>query len=125
MTFLFVLGVKERPRSAKDPMKYVKSKKIMTGSFFLDNKQPGGDGTGKSIFSSNRINGVMVSVLAASQGFEPRSGRTKDYEIVICCFSAKHVERERAKTGWFGIRIMCQSGVTCLSMGCCFSELAL
>ncbi|CAG2240359.1 von Willebrand factor A domain-containing protein 3A [Mytilus edulis] len=38
---------KERPKSAsKDPMKHLKSKKIMTGSFFLDNKQPGGDGTG-------------------------------------------------------------------------------
>ncbi|XP_052071945.1 von Willebrand factor A domain-containing protein 3A-like isoform X3 [Mytilus californianus] len=38
---------RERPKSAtKDPMKHVKSKKIMTGSFFLDNKQPGGDGTG-------------------------------------------------------------------------------
>jgi hypothetical protein len=32
---------------------------------------------------------------------------------------------ERAKTGWLRIRIMCQSGATCLSMDCCFSELAL
>ena len=71
MTFLFVLGVKERPRSAKDPMKYVKSKKIMTGSFFLDNKQPGGDGTGKSICPNNRISDVMISMLTSSQGFEP------------------------------------------------------
>jgi hypothetical protein len=37
--------------------------------------------------------GVMVSVLASSvvdHGFEPRSGQTKDYEIGICCFYAKH-----------------------------------
>jgi hypothetical protein len=37
----------------------------------------------------------MVSVLALSavdRGFEPRSGKTKDYEIGICCFSAKHAE---------------------------------
>ena len=36
--------------------------------------------------------GVMVSVLTSSavdHGFEPRSGRTKDYKIDICCFSAK------------------------------------
>jgi hypothetical protein len=52
-------------------MKYVKSKKIMTGSFFLDNKQPGGDGTGKSIFPNNRISDVMISMLTSSQGFEP------------------------------------------------------
>ena len=30
--------------------------------------------------------------------------------------------RVRAKTGWFAIRIMCQSGTTCLSVDCCFSE---
>ena len=37
---------------------------------------------------------VMVSVLASSvvdRGCEPRSGQTKDYEIDICCFFAKHV----------------------------------
>ena len=35
----------------------------------------------------------MVSVLplsAVDRGFEPRSGKTKDYKIGICCFSAKH-----------------------------------
>ena len=32
---------------------------------------------------------------------------------------------ERAKTGWFGIRIMCPYGVTYQSADCCFSELAL
>jgi hypothetical protein len=32
---------------------------------------------------------------------------------------------ERAKTGWLGIRIMWSSGATCLSVDCCFSELAL
>ena len=41
----------------------------------------------------HRIGGVMVNVLASSavdRGFEPRSGQTKDYEIGICCFFAKH-----------------------------------
>ena len=35
----------------------------------------------------------MVSVLtlsAVDRGFEPLFGQTKDYEIGICCFSAKH-----------------------------------
>ena len=35
----------------------------------------------------------MVSVLVSSavdRGFEPRSSQTKNYEIRICCFFAKH-----------------------------------
>jgi len=62
-----------------------------------------------------------------NRGFEPRSGQTKDYEIGICCFSAKHATflGERAKTSWLRMRIMCPSGVTCLSVDCCFRELAL
>ena len=71
----------------------------------------------------------MVSMLVSSavdHRFEPQSGQTKDYEIGICCFSAKHAAlREREKTEWLGIRIMCQRGATCLSADCCFSELAL
>jgi len=43
------------------------------------------------------------------------SGQTKDYEIGVYFLSAKHAAlRERAKTGWLGIRIMCPSGATCL-----------
>jgi len=41
----------------------------------------------------NRICDVMVSVLASNavdRRFQPHSGQTKDYEIGICCFSAKH-----------------------------------
>ena len=43
--------------------------------------------------NSNRIGGVMVSVLvsnAIDRGFESRSGHTNVYKIGICCFSAKH-----------------------------------
>ena len=71
----------------------------------------------------------MVSVLVSSvvdHGFEPRSGQIKDYEIGICCFSAKHAAlRRKSKTGWLGIVIMCLSAPLCLSEICCFSELAL
>ena len=45
----------------------------------------------------------MASVLASSaevRGFEPRSGQTKDYEIGICCLSAKHAAlRRKSKDG--------------------------
>jgi hypothetical protein len=51
----------------------------------------------------NCIGGVMVSVLASSAvdcGFEPRSGQTKDYEIGICCFSAKHASLRKKSKDW-------------------------
>ena len=52
----------------------------------------------RHLSNSNRIGGVMVSVLAPSavdRGFEPRSDQTKDYKIGICCFSAKHAALKR------------------------------
>jgi hypothetical protein len=45
----------------------------------------------------------MVSVLALSvvdREFESRSGQTTDYEIGICCFSAKHVAFRRKSKDW-------------------------
>ena len=45
----------------------------------------------------------MVSVLASGavdRDFEPRSGQTKDYEIGICCFSAKHAALKRKSNDW-------------------------
>jgi hypothetical protein len=45
----------------------------------------------------------MVSVLASSvidRKFEPQSGQTKDYEIGICCFSAKHTALRRKSRDW-------------------------
>ena len=49
------------------------------------------------------IGGVVVSVLASSavdDGFEPRSGQSKDYKIGICCFSAKHTTLRRKSKDW-------------------------
>jgi hypothetical protein len=38
--------------------------------------------------------------MPTQQFFEPRSGQTKDYEIGICCFSAKHAAlRRKSKDG--------------------------
>ena len=48
--------------------------------------------------TSKRISGVMVSVLASSAidcGFEPQSDQIKEYEIGMCCFSAKHTALRR------------------------------
>ena len=45
----------------------------------------------------------MVSVLdlsAVDRGFEPRLGQTKDYNICICCFSAKHASLKRKSKEW-------------------------
>jgi hypothetical protein len=45
----------------------------------------------------------MVSVLASNvvdRGFEPRSGHPKDFEIDVCCLSAKHAALRRKSTDW-------------------------
>ena len=45
----------------------------------------------------------MVSVLTSSvvdRGFEPRSGQTEDYEIVICSFSTKHAGLREKRKDW-------------------------
>jgi hypothetical protein len=45
----------------------------------------------------------MVSVLASSavgRGFEPLLGQTKNYEIGICCFFAKHAALRRKSNDW-------------------------
>jgi hypothetical protein len=45
----------------------------------------------------------MVSVLPLSvvdRGFEPQSIQIKDYEIGICCFSAKHAALRRKSKDW-------------------------
>jgi hypothetical protein len=45
----------------------------------------------------------MVSVLASSvvdRWFESRSGQTKDYNIGMCCFYAKHAALSRKGKDW-------------------------
>jgi hypothetical protein len=34
------------------------------------------------------------------RGYKPRSGQTKDYEIGICCFSAKYAALRRKSKDW-------------------------
>ena len=54
--------------------------------------------------STNRIGGVMVSVLASraiDRGFVLRSGQIKDYKLVLVAspINTQHYA-EKAKTGW-------------------------
>ena len=54
-------------------------------------------------FVFNRIDGIMVSVLASSAvdcGFESWSGQTKDYKIGICYFFAKQAAVKRTSKDW-------------------------
>jgi hypothetical protein len=56
-----------------------------------------------SIYFLNGIGDVIVIVLASSaidRGVESRSSQTKDYEIGICCFSAKHVVLRIKSKDW-------------------------
>ena len=56
-----------------------------------------------NINQKHRIGGVMVGVLASSavdRGLEPWSGQTKDYNIGMCCFSAKHAALRRKNKDW-------------------------
>ena len=64
----------------------------------------------------------MVSMRASSavdHGFESRSGQTKDYEIGICCFYAKHAALRSKSKDWL------TRNKNNVSTDCCFSELAL
>jgi hypothetical protein len=52
----------------------------------------------------NGIGSVMVIVIASSVvdgGFDHRSGQTKDHEIGMCCFSAKHAALRKKSKYWF------------------------
>jgi hypothetical protein len=56
-----------------------------------------------SCLLTNRISGVMVSVLASNavdRGFEPWSDKTKDYKIGMCCFSVKHTALRSKNKDW-------------------------
>ena len=50
-----------------------------------------------------RIGGVMISVLASSavdRWFEVRLGQIKNYNIGVCCFSAKHETLRGKSKDW-------------------------
>ena len=42
----------------------------------------------------------MLASTAVDRWFEPQSSQSKDYEIVICCISAKHAALRRKSKDW-------------------------
>jgi len=42
----------------------------------------------------------MLSSRAVDRALEPRSCQTKDYEMCICCFSAKHTTSRSKNKDW-------------------------
>ena len=59
-------------------------------------------------FYHNRIDSVMVSVLASSavyRGIEPRSGQTKYYAIGISCFISKHAALRRKNIYYISLTV--------------------
>ena len=82
------------------------------------------------LLKHNTIGGVVISVVASSavdRGFEPRSGKTKDYEIGICCFSSKRAALRKKSKDWLTRNQNNVSKCVDLSIrGLCFQwELAL
>ena len=67
--------------------------------------------------------GSPARIKCSRSWFWSRSGQTKDYQIGICCFSAKHAIRR--KKGWLGIVIMCRSIEACQTADCCLTKLAI
>ena len=55
------------------------------------------------VFIQLEMSASVVGVLAleaVDRGFEPHSGQIKDYEICICCFSAKdEILRRKSEVG--------------------------
>ena len=45
----------------------------------------------------------MLASSAVDRGFESRWGKTKDYKIDICCFSAKHAALRRKSKDWLAL----------------------
>jgi hypothetical protein len=46
------------------------------------------------------VSNSMLASSSVDHGFEPQWGQTKDYEIGICCFSAKHAASRSKSKDW-------------------------
>ena len=60
----------------------------------------------------------MVTMFTSSVvdgGFEPRSGKTKDYTIGICCFSAMHAVLRSKSKDWLDRGRVNMSEWSCMS----------
>ena len=71
------------------------------------------------------VNMLVLSVVDMGV-FQPDQVKPKTIKyIIITSPPNMQYYSVRAHTGWLEIRIMCQSGATCVSADCCFSQLAL
>ena len=70
---------------------------------------------------------LLSNICLGCRGFEARSGQTKDYNIGIWCFFAKHATLRRKNKDWSdrNQNNVSEWGDICLPADCCFSELAL
>ena len=66
----------------------------------------------------------MLALSAIDREFESRSSQTKDYKIVICCFSTKYT-RSTSRDWLARNRDNMSNEATFLPEDCCFSELTL
>ena len=76
----------------------------------------------------NLIGCVMVSVLPSSvvdRRFKPRTGKIKDYEIGICCFSTTHAALRRKNKDLLARSNSNVSEWNDMPINCCFCELVL
>ena len=71
----------------------------------------------------NCIGGVLT-LIVVDGWFYPQSGKTIKLVFVASLLTTVDYG-ERTKTGWLRIKIMCQSGTTCLPTDCCFSDMAI
>ena len=65
----------------------------------------------------------ILTLSSADRGFVPRSGQPKTIKLVVAVFLAKHAALRRKTKG--GLAQNQERWITCLSEGCCCSELAL
>jgi hypothetical protein len=70
---------------------------------------------------------VTVVVRNENEAYKPYDMAIDPYSRVIywTCANRNVINITRLDSSWLGIRIMCSSEATCLSVDCCFSELAL
>ena len=81
-----------------------------------------------TILRDNIIDEETASVLVSSavdRRFEPRSDQTKDYNIDMCCFSAKHASLWNYSKDFLARNHDNVSEWSDMPTHCCFSELVL
>ena len=81
-----------------------------------------------TVCRAGRIGGVIVRGFVSSAVDRVSGPGQVQSKIITLVFIASPLSTwrcdENAKTGWFGIMIMCPTGATCLRSDCYFSDVA-